>query len=58
MGGGHEGHEKFVCPDWKQYKVEGIKELEYVQKKLAEKGLKDPWLRLVIIFCMKKHSIT
>lgn len=45
MGGGHEGHEKFVCPDWKEYKVEGIKELESVQKRLAEKGLKDPWLR-------------
>ncbi|ESO07557.1 hypothetical protein HELRODRAFT_170101 [Helobdella robusta] len=49
MAGGHghhEGHgEKFQAPDWKQYKIDGIKELEEVQRKLAEKGLKDPWLR-------------
>lgn len=34
-------------PDWKIYKVEGIKELEYVRDTLASRGLKDPWLRLL-----------
>merc|ERR1712025_710658 len=32
-------------PDYKQYKIDGIKELEWVQSELAKKGLKDPWLR-------------
>ena len=32
-------------PDWRQYKVENSPELLEVQKKLAARGLKDPWLR-------------
>ena len=36
---------KFQIPDWRQYKVQGCPELETVQRQLAAKGLKDPWLR-------------
>ena len=43
--GHHHHHEKFVVPDWKQYKVDGIKELEWTRENLAAKGLRDPWLR-------------
>ena len=43
---GHGHHEKFTIPDWKQYKVEGLKDLEWTRQQLAAKGLKDPWLRL------------
>ena len=53
---GHHGHHgeshhnhhhepPFRIPDYKEFKIEGIKELENVQQKLAAKGLKDPWLR-------------
>lgn len=50
MGGDAHGHggEKFKIPDWKQYKVDGIKELEWTQKALEAKGLRDPWLRRVL----------
>ncbi|XP_071104216.1 NADH dehydrogenase [ubiquinone] 1 beta subcomplex subunit 3-like [Haliotis cracherodii] len=41
MGGGG----KVQIPDWRQYKVEGIKELEQLQSLLAARGLKDPWIR-------------
>jgi NADH dehydrogenase (ubiquinone) 1 beta subcomplex subunit 3 len=44
MGGEHHT-EKIHIPDWKQYKVDGIKHLEWTRTKLADKGLKDPWLR-------------
>ena len=36
---------KWQIPDWRQSKIEGIKDLEWTQKALADKGLKDPWLR-------------
>jgi len=43
---GHHGHgPKFTVPDWRQYKIDGIKELEWTQRSLAAKGLRDPWLR-------------
>ncbi len=32
-------------PDYKQYNIHGLKELEWVESSLAAKGLKDPWLR-------------
>ena len=49
-GHGHGGHgEKFQVPDWRQYKIDGIKALEWTQQSLAAKGLRDPWLRLVHI---------
>jgi len=37
--------ERFKAPDWRQYRVEDIKELKKVQDDLAKKGLKNPWLR-------------
>jgi len=39
------GAEKFEAPDWRGYKVQGIKELEQLQQMLAARGLKDPWIR-------------
>jgi len=44
-GHGHGHGDKFTVPDWKQYKIDGIKELEWTQRSLAAKGLRDPWLR-------------
>jgi len=41
MGGGAHP----PIPDYKKYKIDGIKELEWVQNELAKKGLKDPWIR-------------
>lgn len=43
MGGG--GHSEIKIPDYRIYKIDGIKELEWVRDELAKKGLKDPWLR-------------
>jgi len=40
----YEG-ERFKAPDWRQYKVEDIKELKKAQDELAKKGLRNPWLR-------------
>jgi len=46
MGGGHGDHgHKLAIPDYRTYKVESIPELMTVQRALAAKGLKDPWLR-------------
>ncbi|KAL7672111.1 hypothetical protein ACOME3_007006 [Neoechinorhynchus agilis] len=39
--GGHE----FKLRDWRLEKVEGIPELEKYQKRLAQQGLKDPFIR-------------
>ncbi|GAB6024174.1 NADH dehydrogenase (ubiquinone) 1 beta subcomplex [Chamberlinius hualienensis] len=46
-GDGHgHGHEKpYEIPDWKIYKVEDVPQLVTLQNLLAQKGLKDPWLR-------------
>ena len=44
---GHEhghGHGKMELPDYRQWKIEGTP-LETVQKKLAARGLRDPWAR-------------
>ncbi|KAL1784774.1 NADH dehydrogenase [ubiquinone] 1 beta subcomplex subunit 3 [Sigmodon hispidus] len=43
-GHGHGGHDKLVLPDYKQWKIEGTP-LETIQKKLAARGLRDPWAR-------------
>ncbi|XP_005999165.1 NADH dehydrogenase [ubiquinone] 1 beta subcomplex subunit 3 [Latimeria chalumnae] len=43
MGQGHE-HGKVSLPDWRQWKVEGTP-LEFVQERLARRGLRDPWAR-------------
>ncbi|CAG5124333.1 unnamed protein product [Candidula unifasciata] len=48
MGGGGGGHGHgmpHTIPDWKSYKVEGIPDLELLQKRLKPLGLKDPWIR-------------
>jgi len=37
--------DRFKAPDWRQYKVEDIKDLKWVQDELAKKGLRNPWLR-------------
>lgn len=42
-GHGH-GHGKMELPDYRKWKIEGTP-LEIVQKKLAARGLKDPWGR-------------
>ncbi|XP_056322020.1 NADH dehydrogenase [ubiquinone] 1 beta subcomplex subunit 3-like [Danio aesculapii] len=45
MGGDHgHAHGKTPLPDYRQWKWEGTP-LEVVQKKLAGKGLRDPWAR-------------
>lgn len=46
MGGhGHSHKPPYVVPSPDIYKVEDVPELMRVREKLAEKGLKDPWLR-------------
>lgn len=52
MGHGH--HEPYTIPDYKIYKVENCPELLQVQKALAQKGLKDPWLRYVLCSLSQK----
>ena len=41
--GGHE-HINWKCPDWKSYTLDHPELQKYV-KELAQKGLKDPWIR-------------
>jgi hypothetical protein len=50
MGGDHGHHHKYEVPDYRIYKVEDCPQLVKVQRALAQKGLKDPWLRYVHIF--------
>lgn len=45
--GGHHGPPE--VPDYRIYKVEGVRQLERTKRMLAQHGLKDPWLRLVSI---------
>lgn len=52
MGGdhAHHGHDHghshgFKIPDWRSYKVDNAPELVQLKTALAQKGLKDPWLR-------------
>ncbi|CAH0403275.1 unnamed protein product [Chilo suppressalis] len=43
--GGH-GHEPpYKVPHYSQFQIKGIPELEELEKALAQKGLKDPWIR-------------
>ena len=47
-------------PDWRQYRVEDVPQLMEVKKKLAARGLKDPWLRYDFdkyAIHLKDHSI-
>ncbi|XP_046753178.1 NADH dehydrogenase [ubiquinone] 1 beta subcomplex subunit 3 [Diprion similis] len=43
--GGHDHHKPYHVPDHTVYKLENAPELIKVQEKLAQEGLKDPWLR-------------
>ncbi|XP_017881847.1 NADH dehydrogenase [ubiquinone] 1 beta subcomplex subunit 3 [Ceratina calcarata] len=46
MGGHGHGHEPpYTVPKPDIYKVEEVPELMKLREELAEKGLKDPWLR-------------
>jgi NADH dehydrogenase (ubiquinone) 1 beta subcomplex subunit 3 len=46
MGGDHHHHKPTVkIPDWRLYKVADVPELANVEKALARRGLKNPWLR-------------
>ena len=58
MGGG--GKIPYTVPDYKIYKIDGLKELEWTRDALAEKGLKDPWLRCVtsrFLFMTGPHNL-
>jgi len=47
-GHGHDHHHgPPKVPDWKSYRVEDAPELVQLRTVLAQKGLKDPWLRLL-----------
>lgn len=50
MGGHGHHHEPYVVPKAEIYnnQVEKINELNYLQKELAKRGLKDPWIRYEI----------
>uniref|UniRef100_UPI00358DF461 NADH dehydrogenase [ubiquinone] 1 beta subcomplex subunit 3 n=1 Tax=Myxine glutinosa TaxID=7769 RepID=UPI00358DF461 len=41
---GHGAGTKVDMPDWRIWKVEGTP-LQTVQERLAQRGLRDPWLR-------------
>ncbi|KAL0967031.1 hypothetical protein UPYG_G00303690 [Umbra pygmaea] len=44
MGGDHGHGSKMHIPDYKQWKTEGTP-LEFTQRRLAARGLSDPWAR-------------
>lgn len=49
MGGHGHGHgEPYQIPDYKTFKIEGIKQLEDLEAALAKKCLKDPWIRYCV----------
>lgn len=43
--GDDHGHHEIKIPDYKIYKIDECPELIGVQRALAAKGLRDPWLR-------------
>lgn len=50
--GGH-GHEPpYKVPHYTTFKVQGIPDLEELEKALAKKGLRDPWIRYRVTFFM------
>lgn len=49
--GGHGHGEPYHVPDYKTFKIEGIKELEELEAALAKKCLKDPWIRYCLCRC-------
>ena len=46
---GEVAEKKYPIPDWRIYKIDGIKELEETQRLLAARGLKDPWIRFSLL---------
>ncbi|KAJ2938969.1 hypothetical protein O0L34_g3416 [Tuta absoluta] len=46
MGGHGHGHEPpFEVPHYSKFKIDGIKQLEDLERALSRRGLKDPWIR-------------
>ncbi len=46
MGGGHHHSERIPIPDYRIYQVgDHTPELQKIERMLAAKGLKDPWIR-------------
>ncbi|PZC71064.1 hypothetical protein B5X24_HaOG214169 [Helicoverpa armigera] len=46
MGGHGHGHgPPYTVPNYKQFNIKGIPQLEELEKALAKKGLCDPWIR-------------
>ncbi|CAB3229239.1 unnamed protein product [Arctia plantaginis] len=43
--GGHDHGPPYTVPSYKQFKIQGIWQLEELEKALQKKGLKDPWIR-------------
>ena len=39
------GYLDYKIPHYTKYKVSDVAELQWLENKLAAKGLKDPWLR-------------
>lgn len=47
MGGHGHGEAPYKIPDYKQFQIKGIPQLEELEKALSQRGLKDPWIRSV-----------
>ncbi|CAG9571018.1 unnamed protein product [Danaus chrysippus] len=43
--GGHGHGAPYTIPKYTEFKTKGIPQLEELEKALAQKGLKDPWIR-------------
>lgn len=46
--GGHSHEPPYKIPSYTTFKVQGIPELEELEKALAKKGLRDPWIRYLL----------
>ncbi|KAI8432510.1 hypothetical protein MSG28_013512 [Choristoneura fumiferana] len=45
MGGHGHGEPPYKIPDYKQFQVKGIPQLEELERALCQRGLRDPWIR-------------
>ncbi|CAD0205225.1 unnamed protein product [Chrysodeixis includens] len=43
--GGHGHAPPYTVPNYKQFTIKGIPQLEELEKALEKKGLRDPWIR-------------
>ncbi|XP_069355611.1 NADH dehydrogenase [ubiquinone] 1 beta subcomplex subunit 3 isoform X1 [Maniola hyperantus] len=43
--GGHGHGPPYTVPKYTDFQIKGIPQLEELEKALAQKGLKDPWIR-------------